>query len=299
MLARRHSVLFGVLALICGLFIWGWDDVFSDLEHTNAALHSFLGTLEILILGPGMAVMAYAVSENVRASRTALVLERERSRMQRLVALGRVAAGLAHEVRNPLHNIRLLVEETREVHDETQRGDLLGRIDANLTRIDHAVELVYRLARPTGGGSDGSEICDLAQLTSEAVATERLRTAGVPVVQLAACTTAPVSAAADDVRIALDNLLRNASAAAGDDPVQVSLAQECGTWVVYITNRGQLPAAVAALGHGDSFASTKPGGLGLGLAISRQLMVEAGGSLDLSQTGDRVEARLCLPMVTT
>lgn len=286
--------MFGCLGLFGGLLLWSWDDLFSDLISGNPRLHIVLGGIEFLLLGPGMAVMAYAVTENIRSARAAVAVERERARMQRLVALGRVAAGLAHEVRNPLHNIRLLVEESREVPDGAERAAMLGRVDANLTRIDHAVELVYRLARQQPAGQAG-EVCDLARLAAEAVDGERRRTGGHPQLLLEGSEQASVAAAADDVRIALDNLLRNASAAAGDDAVRIAVRRDRQHWTVRIANRGRLPAAVAAIGQGDGFASSKPGGLGLGLAISRQLMVEAGGSLELVQAGDQVEARLSLP----
>lgn len=293
MLSRRHSVLFAILALCGGLVLWSWDDLLSDLISTNMVLHNLLGSIEFLLLGPGMAVMAYAVTENIRASRRALAAERERARTQRLVALGRVAAGLAHEVRNPLHNIRLLVEESRETSDEAGRTGLLDRVDVNLARIDRAVELVYRLARPQLPAAAG-ETCDLVRLTTDAVACERRRSGGHPELRLDGPVQATVVANADDVRIALDNLLRNASAASGGEAVQVAISRCPDGWQVRIRNRGRLPPTVAG-SQGDGIESTKPGGLGLGLAISRQLMLEAGGSLDLVQMGDHVEARIVLP----
>lgn len=293
MLTRRHSFIFGFVGLCGGLLLWGWDDLFGDYLVNNASLHRFLGSVEFILLGPGSAVMAYAVSENVRASRAALAVERERARTQRLVALGRVAAGLAHEVRNPLHNIRLLVEESRETPDEAGRSALFARIDANLVRIDRAVELVYRLARPQLAAMAG-ESCDLVELAAEAVESERVRNGGKPELQLSGAASAPVVGNADDVRIALDNLLRNASVAAGGETVRIVVAKVGDDWQVCIANRGRLPAAVLA-GQGDGFTSTKVGGLGLGLAISRQLILEVGGSLDLVQAGDMVEARLALP----
>jgi signal transduction histidine kinase len=293
MLSRRHSVLFAVIALCGGLLLWSWDDLLSDVISTHGILRRFLVSIEFLLFGPGSAVMAYAVSENIRASRIALATERERARTQRLVALGRVAAGLAHEVRNPLHNIRLLVEESRETPDEAGRTGLLDRVDANLARIDRAVELVYRLARPQQLAAAG-ETCDLVRLTTDAVECERRRTADKSELRLEAPASADAVANADDVRIALDNLLRNASAASGGEAVLIHVARHSGGWQVSIRNRGRLPAAVIG-SQGEGFESTKPGGLGLGLAISRQLMQEAGGSLDLVQAGDMVEARLVLP----
>ena len=292
MSARRRSWLVAVIALIAGLTLWGWDDLFADMGLVHAGLHRTLGWLEFLLLGPGMAVMAFAVSEYLRLAAQALASERERSRQQRLVALGRVAAGIAHEVRNPLHNIRLLVEESRHSEDPVERAGLLHRVDGNVRRIDRAVELVYRLARPPAAAGESAG-CDLAATVTEAVTAETIACAGRAIIRLADTPVAKVACPAEDLRMALDNLLRNATAASAE--VQVSVQRQGACWEILVRNPGVLPPAIAALGQGDALASAKPGGLGLGLAISRQLIEEVAGELTIMQHGDEVQARIRLP----
>lgn len=285
-----------MFALLAGLTLWGWDDLIMDMGMVHPHLHRVLSGVEFLLLGPGMAVMAFFVSEYVRLAADALANERERSRQQRLVALGRVAAGLAHEVRNPLHNIRLLVEESRQSGDADERAGLLGRVDANVRRIDRAVELVYRLARPPAtGGAVAS--CDLAATVTEAVTAETRACAGRAIIHLADTPTARVACPAEDLRMALDNLLRNATAAASE--VHVSVEPRGAVWEILVRNPGVLPAAIAAVGQGDVFASAKPGGLGLGLAIARQLIEEVSGELTIAQHGGEVHACIRLPAVAS
>jgi signal transduction histidine kinase len=284
-----------LFALLAGLALWGWDDLFTDIGMVHPGLHRILGGFEFLLLGPGMAVMAFSVSEYLRMAAQALANERERSRQQRLIALGRVAAGLAHEVRNPLHNIRLLVEESRQVEDPVERTGLLQRVDANVRRIDRAVELVYRLARPASSSGD-APACDLAATVTEAVTAETIACAGRSIIRLADTPTASVSCPAEDLRMALDNLLRNATAAATE--VHISVQRQGASWEILVRNPGVLPAAIAALGQGDALASAKPGGLGLGLAISRQLIEEVSGELLIQQNGGEVQARIRLPAAT-
>lgn len=281
-------------ALLGGLALWSWDDLFTDIGMVHPALHATLGWLEFILLGPGMAVMAFAISEYLRLASLALANERERSRQQRLIALGRVAAGLAHEVRNPLHNIRLLVEESRENADPDERAGLLQRVESNVRRIDRAVELVYRLARPAVPVGD-LPLCNLATIVTEAVTAETVACAGRSIIRLADTPVATAACPSEDLRMALDNLLRNATAAAPE--VQISLQRQGRCWEILVRNPGVLPAAIAALGQGDALASSKPGGLGLGLAISRQLIEEVAGELTIAQHGDEVQARIRLPAV--
>ncbi len=289
MATRRRSVLIALAAGMVGLLLWSWDDLLGD--GSGGTLHRFLGAAEFAILGPGLAALAYLVAERARLARAALEAERESARLQRLAALGRVAAGLAHEVRNPLHNLRLLLEEA-QIAGLAERQELLTRAEGNIRRIDRAVELVYRLARQRQSVAS-DESADLAACLAAAVAQERARSGAA--IELRSAPAGEVACPADDLAIALDNLLRNATAAAGGEPVTVDAVEERGLWLVRVRNPGLLPPDLAALARGDEAPSGKPGGLGLGLAISRQLIVECGGSLDLVQDGSVVEARLGLP----
>jgi len=125
------------------------------------------------------------------------------------------------------------------------------------------------------------------------VTAETVACAGRSIIRLADTPAATVACPAEDLRMALDNLLRNATAAATE--VHVSVQRQGQAWEILVRNPGSLPAAIAALGQGDALASAKPGGLGLGLAISRQLIEEVAGELTIAQHGDEVQARILLP----
>lgn len=107
--------------------------------------------------------------------------------------------------------------------------------------------------------------------------------------------TAPAAVACPvaTLRIVLDNLLRNAVSAGGEVHLQVRPAGDA--WEVVLRNRGELPADLIGDGSEEPHDSTKQGGLGLGLFISRQLLRSVGGSLRLTQQGEQVEACMRLP----
>lgn len=270
---RRHSLLAAVAAGLAGLALWGLDDrIITPWLGADHPLHEATETAELLILCPGMAVLAWLVAERLRLQQARLALARE----QRFAALGRVAAAVAHEVRNPLHILGLLCDELR--------AD--GRLDAaahtdlrrQLARIGGAVTQVYALARPAAGGEPTG---DLAAAARAAAA----RHAGAALGPLPAA--APVACPDEALAVIIDNLLRNALAAGG----AARLAVEPGAagWVLSVRNPGRLPPQAADEGAGDG------GGLGLGLFIVRHLAARAGGDLTLRQEGEAVLARLTLP----
>lgn len=287
MALARRSWIAAVVAASIGLALFFYDDVFEEfgLEHTVS--HRAASLVELLLMGPGMGLLGLALSELAVARERDVRRERERAQGQRLLALGRVAASVAHEVRNPLHNLQLIVDELRPADG----GPLWERLRVNLERIDRAVDLVYELARPAArDGAD--EPADLAPALAEAVAATRTRwptvaiACTVPAAMVATCREAPA-------RIIFDNLLRNAAPAALDagGDVRVEVRREEADWVVRIANPGRLTLPP----DDPAFVSSKADGLGLGLAISRQLAANAGGALGLAQEGDAVVAVLRLP----
>lgn len=288
--ARSWSIAIG--AALCGSALFFYDDVLEAHELHKSAVHRVAEGIEFLLLSPGMGVLAFVICEYLRLDAARLRIERERANQQRFLALGRIAASIAHEVRNPLHNIRLLLDERRQA--DGAGGDQLldSRVQANLERINRAVELVYQLAKPAGGAAQAEVGVDLIALMAEAAAAERQRS-GVEVVGELPAGTAPVSCSAATVRIVLDNLLRNAGASART--VRIAVRPGTGTWEAVITNPGGLPPELIGDGADEPVESAKYGGLGLGLFVSRQLLRNVGGTLLLAQRGSEVEAVMRLP----
>lgn len=289
--------MFALAGCAFGLILYSYDDWFDQSGLRHSFIHRIATTCEILLLGPGMGLLAFAVSEYARLKDEAVMQARQQAAQQRFLALGRVAASVAHEVRNPLHNIRLILDELHAEGGLRASDPLAVRLDANLERINQAVALVYQLAKPAGLESGAEDEADLARLVPEAAIAEERRVPAMPPITV---EVPPgdhrVACAVGSVRIILDNLLRNASAATGNaGGIRMVLRSSSDRVDVVVSNPGRLPEELAGDGTNEPLTSTKITGLGLGVFISRQIANQAGGSLRLAQAGSDVEATLALP----
>jgi len=207
-------------------------------------------------------------------------LEDELRREDRLRTVGRTVAGFANEIRNPLNGIRLSMQvlEQRLKGGAVQPQDLklvvgeVDRMDALLTDllafrekkktelseqdVLPAVERCVELVRFPNGGSR-----------------IRIETSGEP-------SSFPAMADAQKLTQATLNLLLNAVEAAGENgEVIASLRQNHENVEIEIQDSGPELTAEQQQHMFEAFYTTKPNGTGLGLAVSRQLILEMGGDL--------------------
>lgn len=285
-----RSWLIGIAACASGVGLYIYDDWSAKINEM--ILFWVFGGLEVLIMGPGMGVLAYMISEQFRLKdqryRERLVQERE----QRFRFLGRIAASMAHEIRNPLHNVHLLANELRtQVAPDAK--DLLDRINRNLDRLDQANLLIYELAKPTGRIDVDSGPIDVPTVIEEVLSDEtrnakpslRLehRRPQVPLTAIARLT---------GLRIILRNLLRNAIEAAGDGAVEIDYRASAGSVEILIRNSGEFPQALMI--EDEEMSSAKPNGMGIGVSIARHLTSLYGGKLVFSGDSTHVIAHLHL-----
>jgi signal transduction histidine kinase len=258
--------------------------------------------LGLLLLADDRVSDAFSADERtlleLLARQISVVVENSRSYLQmqsqvRLAALGQMAAGLAHEVKNPLSAIKgaaqLLGEPTLGRAPDDASSEFLGIILEEVERLDRVVRSVLDYARPKKQGDPGL-------INVNAVVDQTLRLLSSD--REGSCSYSTefdgnvprVRADAEQLRQVLLNLIRNAGEAMG------------GRGTITITTRtrraetSDRSVEIAITDHGPGitpevranlfvpFFTTRAQGTGLGLAISERIVQEMGGRIEVLTT---------------
>jgi signal transduction histidine kinase len=225
---------------------------------------------------------------------TAALAEHQRKLVasEKLAGIGRLAAGVAHEINNPLGVILGYVRLLRKRADGELDADLRV-VEEEALRCQEIVEGLLDLSRPIAAAR---ERVDLRELCDEVV--ERLDDA-----HLLAGVAVTVDGAAvaegqpRKIRQVLANLVRNAAEAAGDGgQVTVHLAERDGRALVDVDDTGAGVSAAARARLFEPFFTTKEKGTGLGLAVSRAIARAHGGDVEAGTApGGGARFTLALP----
>lgn len=246
--------------------------------------------------------------ERLRAEVTRLHEELARKnqqlrRRERLAALGEMAAGLAHEIRNPLGGIQMFASMLeQDVSDRSPALRLVRKISQGVATVESIVTDILQFGRPR---DPVGEVVDLRALIRETIELAVDPTGERRVRVDLDEHFADVTIVSDQAMIkrAVLNLLLNAvdaaRAAASDDGPRVIIGvREHGSDHVLITVTDNGPGVPAELMDRifNPFFTTKDRGTGLGLAIVHQIAEALGGHVQVSNrdAGGAVFS-ICLP----
>ncbi len=222
----------------------------------------------------GVLVVADDVSDAI-ATKSRLI------QTERLAAIGRMAAHVTHEVRNPLSSIGLNVDMLGdEIHEPGSEGKrLLESIQQELERLESITEEYLRLARLPEPSLTPDDPTHLLRDTAEFVRRE-MGAAGVELQLDLATQLPPVAMDEPQLRQALLNLLRNAREAMPDGGIaKLEATRYDGGVRILVHDEGAGIGAEEREHVFDLFYTTKERGTGLGLPLTQQIVVAHEGSI--------------------
>ena len=223
-----------------------------------------------------------------------------RAEEEKLAAMGTATARILHQIKNPLQTIVLhadLLQNERMVADATQRREVAEAIIGESQRlVDMLGELsVYASGAQRDLNRQPVALDDLVrQVTTRESGGTGMR------VDASRLSTAVVLADAYYLRQAVDNLVRNAREAMegqGDARLAVSVERDGASAVVRIADNGPGIAPEKLDRIFQPFLSTKTKGMGLGLAICREIVEAHAGRLEVdSQVGEGTTFTMRVPL---
>jgi signal transduction histidine kinase len=205
--------------------------------------------------------------------------EREVRRAEQLAAVGQLAAGMAHEIRNPMTSIKMLTQAGREGGQGGLGPDDLAVMEREVRRIERSLQTFLDYARPP---KPAKAPTDLAGVARETLDLTRGRAAKQQVAVRLVDPPAPVvvDADPDQLRQVLVNLALNAlDAMPGGGELTLDVRADGTDAIVRVMDTGPGIAAAFRGRLFEPFASTKDTGIGLGLVICRRIVDDHGGSI--------------------
>jgi two-component system, NtrC family, sensor histidine kinase HydH len=237
------------------------------------------------------------VAERVK-SMVELLQQREREAIlsEQLAAVGQLAAGMAHELRNPLTSMKILVQAALAGSDEDEGDGTAGRyvsaqdlfvLEEEIMRLERLLQSFLDFARPP---KPEKQVMDLRPLVEQTVAFIAGRASAASATIDVHVPESLVCAAVDagQIRQVLLNLLLNAMEAMPEGgTVSVALQGDGDSWLsLQVADRGVgLPDSLGERIF-DPFTTTKETGVGLGLSICKRIATAHGAMLTCRNRAD-------------
>jgi signal transduction histidine kinase len=273
-----------------------WTEFFAQARVALASLQRLMwisaGVLMIfLALLAALAHRTFISPLRMQLSETQAAIERH----EKLASLGILAAGVAHEIRNPLTAIKMRLFSLKKVLPaNVAQGEDLAVVNAEINRLERIVKDTLQFARPAepelGTVATAQLLTELERLLGG-----ELRKRSVTL-QVDANDDLLVRADRQQISQVLINLVQNAGESIGQNG---SIILSARSGVARLANGSQpvVMIEVADTGRGippeaerrlfDPFFSTKEGGTGLGLPIAARIVEKHGGVIQYSSRKNR------------
>jgi len=298
------AVLF-VTTLVTGFFVWRFTQPIRDLS--SAARKVAGGNFDVQVPADRldeMGTLAAAFNEMTAKLRRARELEIQLHQAEKAAVVGRLAAAIAHEIRNPLNYINLTLDHLRSSFAPADPGkkatfvQLTDQLKTEVARINRHITDFLKYSRPSK--------LELQPVDVRAEAEDALRLIEVRAEDCGIKTSIvqdgplpPVTADRESLRSVFTNLVINAVEAIDGEGGNISIKlsnPETNSVKVEVIDSGRGIAAEDISKVFEPYFSTKETGTGLGLAIVKKAIDDHGGTISVaSKEGSGTTFTIILP----
>jgi signal transduction histidine kinase len=285
-----------LLPLVLTVVILGWVTWASDaMALLLKRVGDHLGRLNTA-LKENQVLLESRIAERTRQLQEsqAHVLHQEK-----MAAFGLLAAGIAHEVGNPLTSISSLVQMLQRRDYDPYTREKLDLVSGQLQRIQTTLRELINFSRPAS--TERSRVC-LSEILDEArnIAKYHQRTKGKIVEVSVASDLPPLVGVRDQLVQVFLNLILNAIDATGKNGrIHVTGRYASPNLEIVVRDNGTGISTEQAARIFEPYFTTKKHGTGLGLFVTRKLVAAHGGTIEFESTpGQGTEFRVCLPAST-
>ncbi|MCJ7746666.1 MAG: GAF domain-containing protein [Desulfobacterales bacterium] len=264
-------------------------------QQAGLAIHNALMYQELKAFSQQMEEKIQKTTADLRKTEAQLI------RSEKLAALGQLAAGIAHEIRNPLTSINILIHSlTENLPTKDSRWEDLKVIEEEILRINEIVDQFLRFAKPAPPLLDKTDLIPIFEETLQLLRPQIEK--GKIAVQKEFEPLPLITVDREQIKQVILNLLMNAiQAMPGGGQLNMSgRFSRDGYWVeltVQDSGVGIPPEDLDKLF--DPFFSTKEGGIGLGLSIAHRIIDQHHGKIEVeSNPGKGTLFTISLPVFT-
>jgi two-component system sensor histidine kinase HydH len=268
--------------------MWGDNAPYAASQYAELVAFQFAGLLVGLLADRQRSLLRRyrETATSLESANQALRESYEQLRhADRLSALGEIAAGLAHEIRNPLASMKGALEIiSSRVAPHTPEAEFSDIASKELARLDDLVGEFLTYARPHAPELKLGSLHDIVEHVIMLLQPQ-CALAGLTPVRDERCRLPPVLIDSEQVRQVLFNVILNAvQASPRGSRLEIRTRREEGWAVVEVVDTGVGIAADVLDRVCEPFFTTKPDGTGLGLAISHGIMSAHDGKLEIEST---------------
>ncbi|HYB90433.1 MAG TPA: ATP-binding protein [Candidatus Binataceae bacterium] len=245
-------------------------------------------------------------NEMVSQLRHAREREQELNRLERFTALGQLAGGLAHEIKNPLNFISLALDQLRARYGRQLEGDSdnfvrqIQMMKDEVRRMSELVQSFLHYGKPIEIHPTPTDVRQLVDGVL-ALSESKLRSQGIEIVEEGDEVPAILSVDAEKLRTCFMNVVANAIQAMPDGGrMQIGFKRAGGNLTISFSDTGA-GIEPAVVGHVfEPFFTTKREGIGIGLFLSKQIVESHGATITIgpNASGQGTTVTFTFPLST-